>query len=213
MIAFSSIAKRLPLWILLSGCAALQPKPPARYDQLIAQQDREISALLQRQLILRQHLESCDDPTQSPPAIFHELKQVLGPMGIEITRKGRTVTVHLPNKVLFLKGTKPRIRKDAKMLLDLLSTALNLHPDHRLVAEAHSDNQRTGSTSYPTNWELGAIRAAALTRELVNTYKVEPGRFTVSSRAEMDPIGENSTPEGRESNRRILLHIIPRSAK
>jgi flagellar motor protein MotB len=211
VIAFSTIAKQLPFWILLSGCAALQPKPPAHYDQLIAQQDREISALLQRQLILRQHLESCDDPTQSPPAIFHELKQVLGPMGIEITRKGRTVTVHMPNKALFLKGTKPRIRKDAKMLLDLLSTALKLHADHRLVVEAHSDNQRTGSSSYPTNWELGAVRAAALTRELVGTYKVEPGRFTVSSRAEMDPISENSTPEGRASNRRILLHIIPRS--
>lgn len=207
----SPILQSLGCCVLLLGCAALQPKPPAHYEQLIAQQDREISALLQRQLILRQHLESCDDPTQSPPAIFHELKQVLGPMGIEITRKGRTVTVHMPNKILFSRGLKPSILKKAHMVLDLLSTALNLHPDHQLVMEAHSDNQRTGSKNYPTNWELGAVRAAAVTRVLVDKYKVEPGRFTVSSRAEMDPIGENSTPEGRESNRRILLHIIPRS--
>ena len=188
----------------------LQPKPPAHYEALIAQQDREISALLQRQELLRQHLESCDDPTQSPPAIFHELKQVLGPMGVEISRDGRTVSVHLPNTTLFARGVKPRIRKEAKMLLDLLSTALKLHPHHKLIVEAHSDNQRTGSSTYPTNWELSAARAAMLTRELVENYEVEAGRFTVSSRAEMDPISENSTAEGRAANRRILLHIIPR---
>ena len=76
--------------------------------------------------------------------------------------------------------------------------------------EAHSDNQKTGSSTYPTNWELGAARAATLTRKLIKDYSVEAGRFTVASRAEMDPIGENSTSEGREQNRRILLHIIPR---
>ena len=192
---------------LLSGCAALQPKPPAHYEALISQQDREISALLQRQALLKKHLERCDDPTQSPPAIFHELKQVLGPMGIEITREGRRVTVHLPNSLLFNRGLKPKIRRDATMLLDLLSTALNLHPEHSLVFEAHSDNQRTGSSSYPTNWELGAVRAAAVARALIKDYRVEPGRVTVASRAEMDPIGENSTAEGRAANRRVLLHI------
>jgi chemotaxis protein MotB len=196
--------------LLLSGCAILQPKPPAHWEQLISQQDREISALLQRQEILRQHLQNCDDPTQTPPDIFHELKQVLGPMGIQIRREGRKVIVHIPNTSLFARGLKPSIKKDARMLLDLLSTALNLHPDHQLVVEAHSDNQRTGSSSYPTNWELGAVRASAFTRELIDSYNVEAGRFTVSSRADMDPIGENSTPEGREANRRILLHIIPR---
>ena len=191
--------------VLLSGCAGLQPKL-AHYDALISQQDREISALLQRQALLQKHLERCDDPTQSPPAIFHELKQVLT-HGHRITREGRRVTVHLPNTLLFNRGLKPKIRRDAAMLLDLLSTALNLHPEHGLVFEAHSDNQRTGSSSYPTNWELGAVRAAAVARALIKDYRVEPGRVTVASRAEMDPIGENSTAEGRAANRRVLLHI------
>lgn len=197
----------LPLVALLQACAVLQPKPPAHYDSLIAQQDREISALLQRQAVLKQHLESCDDPTQSPPAIFHELKQVLGPLGIEVTRQGRRVTVQLPNGKLFKKGLKPRLSQDAAMLLDLSSTALKLHPEHRLVVEAHSDDQNPNSSTYPTNWELSAARAAAVARALIDTYGVEAGRITVASRAHMDPISENSSPEGRANNRRVLLHI------
>lgn len=185
----------------------LQPKPPAHYDALISQQDREISALLQRQAILKKHLQSCDDPTQSPPAIYHELKQVLGPTGIEISREGRRVTVHLPNATLFKRGLKPRISSDATMILDLTSTALKLHPQHSLTVEAHSDDQNPGSSQYPTNWELSAARAAAVTRALIDSYQVEPGRITVASRAHMDPISENSTPEGRAQNRRVLLHI------
>ena len=197
----------LPTVVLLSGCAILQPKPPAHYDSLIAQQDREISALLQRQAVLKQHLETCDDPTQSPPAIFHELKQVLGPLGISVTRQGRRVTVQLPNAKLFKKGLKPRLSADSTMLLDLTSTALKLHPEHSLLIEAHSDNQSPNSSTYPTNWELSAARAAAVARALIDTYQVEAGRITVASRAHMDPISENSSPEGRASNRRVLLHI------
>ena len=194
----------------LSGCAALQPKPPAHYDQLIAQQDREISALLERQKLLRTHLEQCDDPTQSPPNIFYEIKQVLGPMGIELSRQGRRVTVHLPNSLVFTSSSKPRIRKDAAMLLDLLSHALRQHASHQLIVEAHTDNRKPSSSGYPSNWEKGSSYAAAFIRELVKKYKVEEGRFTVSSRGHMDPISENSTSEGRAKNRRILLHIIPR---
>lgn len=197
----------LSLAVLLPACAALQPKPPAHYDSLIAQQDREISALLQRQAVLKQHLETCDDPTQSPPAIYHELKQVLGPLGIEVTRQGRRVSVRLPHEKLFKKGLKPRLSADSAMLLDLASTALKLHPQHSIVVEAHSDDQSPNSSSFPSNWELSSARASAVARALIDTYGVEGGRITVSSRAHMDPISENSSADGRANNRRILLHI------
>ena len=63
------------------------------------------------------------------------------------------------------------------------------------------------SSSFPSNWELSSARASAVARALIDTYGVEGGRITVSSRAHMDPISENSSADGRANNRRILLHI------
>jgi chemotaxis protein MotB len=58
-------------------------------------------------------------------------------------------------------------------------------------------------------WELGAIRAAATARALIETYGVPGGRFMVASRGMEEPLVSNDTPEGRSRNRRVVLTLTP----
>jgi chemotaxis protein MotB len=58
-----------------------------------------------------------------------------------------------------------------------------------------------------TIWELGAIRAAAVTRALIDTHGVESQRFFVVSRGAAQPIDTTDTSEGRMRNRRVELRL------
>ncbi|UCF66060.1 MAG: OmpA family protein [Acidobacteriota bacterium] len=78
------------------------------------------------------------------------------------------------------------------------------------VVEGHSDNMPISSPVFPSNWELSAARAASVVRYLESCGL--PGhRLTAVGHADTRPIAENTTPEGRQRNRRveILLETPP----
>ena len=58
---------------------------------------------------------------------------------------------------------------------------------------------------FPSNWELSVARAASAVNYLQNNASVEADRLSARGHGEFKPIADNSTPEGREQNRRIEL--------
>jgi chemotaxis protein MotB len=59
------------------------------------------------------------------------------------------------------------------------------------------------------NWDLSAKRATSVTRILQNDYKIDPVRMTAGGRGEYSPLVSNDTQEGRASNRRTRIVILP----
>jgi chemotaxis protein MotB len=45
---------------------------------------------------------------------------------------------------------------------------------------------------------------------LTNTYAVDPTRVTASGRSYFEPVDSNSTPEGRQRNRRTEIILAPK---
>lgn len=165
-------------------------------------------------LALRVRLQECQARSgtclegDAPAPVFAELTQVLRGTDVKVTRKGSTTELTIPNTLLF--ANTMRVREESGMVMDLISTALNLHPEYGIVVEGHTDDAPVPSSlqrAYPTNWEYGSARAAAVARKLVSEYKVDPARITIASRAHMDAVAENDTPEGRASNRRIVIRL------
>ncbi|MCC7503419.1 MAG: OmpA family protein [Flavobacteriales bacterium] len=60
------------------------------------------------------------------------------------------------------------------------------------------------------NWDLSASRATAIARVLQNDYNVAPSRITAGARSEYVPLADNDTAEGRSTNRRIRIVILPK---
>jgi len=178
---------------------------------MVDQLNREIIALHNRNEILEKTALTCDDPEAPPPAIFADLNQVFYEGDVEVSRDGSIVLVTIPGSTLFASGSV-RVRKEAEMIFDLLSTALNGHPDQHVRVVGHTDDTPlTGRLmrTYPSNWELSSARAASVIRAFVNDYGASAERFSVAGRAEFDPISDNTTSAGRSANRRVTLEILP----
>ena len=123
------------------------------------------------------------------------------------------VQMEIPSDVLFRSGgVRPTFSDESREQLERLAEYLNT-TDFHIAIVGHTDSQKPiGALAerYPTNWELGAARAANAVRALVDRG-VDPGRIVAVSKGEFKPVDTNETADGRANNRRleIVLRTIP----
>jgi len=72
------------------------------------------------------------------------------------------------------------------------------------VVSGHADNAPIQTPFFPSNWELSAVRAAGVARELVENGH-DPFKVRVESFGDQRPVASNDTPEGRATNRRVEI--------
>jgi chemotaxis protein MotB len=76
----------------------------------------------------------------------------------------------------------------------------------------NTDNTPIGAElaeRYPTNWELGGARAAAVVRHLQG-QGVDPTAMQAVSNGEYHPAASNDSPAGRAQNRNTEILLRPR---
>lgn len=88
-----------------------------------------------------------------------------------------------------------------KRLTPLLKQAVGL-----ILIEGHTDNIPIKTAQFPSNWELGSSRATSVLHFLVS-QNLDSSRLRAITYADTMPIADNSTPEGREKNRRVNILI------
>ena len=133
-----------------------------------------------------------------------------GNVTIKQVRDG--IQVNLAQDILFKSGSA-NLDKAGKELLGKVAEELKSSPSEIYVI-GHTDNQKIGpqlAQKYPTNWELGAARAAQITR-LFKDAGIEDSRMLAVSAADSRPRADNATAEGRDQNRRIEIRLRPREA-
>lgn len=123
------------------------------------------------------------------------------------TKNGR-VYVSLQESLLFPSGSAV-VNQKGKDALGTLAQVLNNNPDINVVVEGHTDSIPIKKT-YEDNWALSVARATSIVRLLTNTYAVDPTRVTASGRSYFEPVDSNSTPEGRQRNRRTEIILAPK---
>jgi len=88
-----------------------------------------------------------------------------------------------------------------KRLTPLLKQSVGL-----ILIEGHTDNIPIKTAQFPSNWELGSSRATSVLHFLV-LQQLDSSRLRAITYADTMPIADNSTPEGREKNRRVNILI------
>jgi outer membrane protein OmpA-like peptidoglycan-associated protein len=127
-----------------------------------------------------------------------ELKKV---KGANIERQGDKLVVRFNAAILFdtNKATlKPQSKKDLAEFAQVLKT----YPETDLAIEGHTDN--TGKK--PRNQKLSVARAESVMAYLAEQGVAKP-RMSGHGYAEERPVGDNTTPEGRQQNRRVEVQI------
>ena len=127
--------------------------------------------------------------------LMSELNQV---MQTRDTARGLIINM---NDVLFATG-KATLRPEAKIRLARVAGIIEAYPDLRLNIEGYTDD--TGSPNY--NQTLSEQRAAAV-RDFLIAQGVPANNAMAQGFGPQNPIASNSTPEGRQMNRRVDLVV------
>lgn len=121
--------------------------------------------------------------------------------GAKVERVGEGLVVTFESGILF-DFDSAELRPEARRNLEALARSLQNYPNTDVVIIGHTDS--VGSEEY--NQQLSLRRAEAAANYLVQ-LGVARSRIRTMGRGETDPIADNSTPEGRQRNRRVEVVI------
>jgi len=144
-------------------------------------------------------------------ALVMNLKGAIGHMNdqdINIKVDKGVVFIDISDKLLFKSG-KYDITERAKEVLGKVALVLKNQPDIEFMVEGHTDNIPYHKPPLVDNWDLSVKRATSVIRVLQNKYGLQPAHITAAGRSEYVNVGTNDTPEGRASNRRTRIVILP----
>lgn len=128
---------------------------------------------------------------------------------VNIEVKKGVVYISLSDKMLFKSGSA-MINEQANSVLEKISKILNDQKDLDILIEGHTDNVPMNSDCISDNWDLSTRRSTAIVRLLQKKYNVDPSRMTAGGRSEYLPKVSNDTAEGRKTNRRTEIIILPK---
>ncbi len=128
-----------------------------------------------------------------------ELQQI---PGVEVTRPAENeIAIHLTNDILF-DFNSAALRPESRQTLNDLAGNFQRYPDETISVEGHTDN--VGAVEY--NQGLSERRAYSV-RDYLASQGVPSSRITAIGYGESRPKASNETPEGRQLNRRVEIHI------
>ncbi len=106
---------------------------------------------------------------------------------------------------LLFSAAEASLGQDAEIILNEIAQILYDH-DRPVRVEGFTDNIPISTPQFPSNWELSAARSAAVV-ELFVESGLDPAKLAVVGYGEFQPKTENDTPQGRATNRRVVLMI------
>jgi len=114
----------------------------------------------------------------------------------EIVAKGSVAT----QGILFDSGSD-KIKPESAPTLREIGAMLVAHPELKLSVEGHTDD--VGSAA--ANLKLSEARATAVTAALVKDHGIDAARLQAKGMGSTKPVVPNTTAEGRQTNRRVVL--------
>jgi chemotaxis protein MotB len=138
---------------------------------------------------------------------FEELQQYVEEAGLEgkvevdLLREGIRVT--LVDEIAFTSGSAALIGEAPELLRRVAKVASHAAA---VQVEGHTDTEPISSSTFPSNWELSAARAASVVRFLLDTPEaIDAEDYIAVGYGEFQPRDTNDTPEGKRRNRRIAI--------
>jgi chemotaxis protein MotB len=144
-------------------------------------------------------------------ALVMNLKGAIGDINdqdINIKVDKGVVYIDISDKLLFRSG-KYEVTSQAKTVLGKVAAVLKNQPDIEFMVEGHTDNVPYRSGVLLDNWDLSVKRATAVVRILQREYGLDPAKMAAAGRSEYRPVTTNASSEGRASNRRTRIVILP----
>lgn len=128
--------------------------------------------------------------------------------GVEVTTKGGSVLLSLSDKILYNSG-RSTLTEEAKAILNAVGKVIQANGNIDVLVEGHTDTDPIQFTSSRSNWDLSIKRAMRVANYLEKEVEVAPSRLVVAGRGEHAPKADNATEEGKATNRRTEIMLVP----
>ncbi|MHC4122414.1 MAG: OmpA/MotB family protein [Planctomycetota bacterium] len=208
LICFASV-------ILLSGCTDWKKKYKqlevdhknlqGRYDFEKSQKGQLEEQITRGQQTIDELQRKIDELNQSPAKAsgFGEGYDV------SVDRAAGTVTVTLPNSILFSPGKASLKSATSTELNHILSVLQSQYASKQVDVVGHTDSDPIKKSKWKDNWELSAQRSLSVLRYLVQRG-ITPDKIRAVGRGESQPIAPNTSISGKAKNRRVEIVVYMR---
>jgi chemotaxis protein MotB len=137
------------------------------------------------------------------------LKDGVNDKDVDIKVDKTVVFINLSDNMLFLSGSS-QITTRANEVLGKIAKIIESRPDLEVMVEGYTDNVPMNKACFDDNWDLSVKRATSVVRILQKTFKIDPNKLIAAGRGEYNTLAPNDTPEGRATNRRTRIIIMPK---
>ena len=134
-----------------------------------------------------------------------KLREQLQGTGVQVVREGDNIRLVMPGNITF-ESDSYNLRSNFYPVLNSVGVVLAKYSDTTIRVTGHTDS--TGQRSY--NQTLSERRANSVAGYLA-TREVASTRMYVQGVGYDQPIADNGTTQGRATNRRVELYILPRT--
>lgn len=146
-------------------------------------------------------------------ALAINLKQVLregiDDQDVDIKVDKTVVYINLSDKMLYKSGSY-EITDRAGEVLSKIAAIAKSRPSLDLMVEGYTDNVSISSNCIKDNWDLSVLRSTSVVKALQKDYGIDPNRLIASGRGEYNALASNDTAEGRSTNRRTRIILLPK---
>jgi chemotaxis protein MotB len=137
------------------------------------------------------------------------LSEGLDDTDIEVKVDKTVVMVNLSDKMLFTSGSF-KMTDNANAVLEKVAKILKSRPDLEMMVEGYTDNVAIKTNCIEDNWDLSVKRSTSVVRTLMTKFGVDPNKLIAAGRGEFSTLTSNDTPEGRTTNRRTRIILMPK---
>jgi chemotaxis protein MotB len=142
---------------------------------------------------------------QVAQGVEHAMHDLIAKNLVAVRRGDSSVEVEIRTDILFPSGSAT-LAPGAIDILTRLAESLRSVPNPIRV-EGHTDDRPISTRAFPSNWELSAARASSVVH-LFSSRDIVPSRLAVIGLGEYRPVKSNTTSEGRNANRRVVIVIL-----
>lgn len=128
---------------------------------------------------------------------------------IEIKVDKTVVFINISDKMLYRTGSY-NLTDRAFEVLEKIAQIVVSRPELEVMIEGYTDNVPISTDCIDDNWDLSVKRATSVVRTLQNRFGVDPNRLIAAGRGEYNTLASNDTAEGRATNRRTRIILLPK---
>jgi chemotaxis protein MotB len=188
--------------VLSSIQIALNEKTPAA-SQIIIQKITPIPDIIEPPVPQPEVVDKSKDSDNND--FLHDIEsliqeQRLGEF-VYVYTEGDRIIIRIKGTILFPSGDV-ELFDDAVPIFDDIYSLFKKYSNYNIDIKGYTDNAPIATSRFPSNWELSAVRATTVLRFFID-QGITPSRLSATGYADLFPISDNETEEGRAQNRRV----------